>query len=131
MSAHALRTADPAVGRRLLGNLDLVILAVALAIFLVAGLPLAGWAIATTVWLVQRGVQALVDRRAAAASDPQTIAGWTAGGFIGRAMLTVIGIFAGGLLAGDDAGLAAVLLVLLVFTVYFLTRQLQRGLAPR
>ena len=47
MSSHALSTTDPSMGLRILRNLDLIVLAVALPVFIAAELPLLGWAAAT------------------------------------------------------------------------------------
>ena len=42
--------------------LDLVLLAVALPVFLLAGLPMLGYAGAAVAWLLQRGIQHVSDR---------------------------------------------------------------------
>jgi hypothetical protein len=113
----------------LLRWLDLVVLAGALPVFLAGGLPLAGYAVGAGAWLVQRGIQALVERRAKASDDPRTAVGLATASMIVRGWLVAGAIFAVGL--GDrDAGLAAAILVILVFTVYFtaalVLRPLQR-----
>ena len=51
---------------RMLRYLDLALLALALPIFIAAGLPLLGYLGAAVGWLVQRGVQALIEKRARA-----------------------------------------------------------------
>ena len=45
------------MGLRILRNLDLVVLALALPVFIAAELPLLGWAAATVAWLASRVVQ--------------------------------------------------------------------------
>ena len=43
---------------------DLLVLAAALAVFVLAGLPMIGYAAAAAAWLAQRGIQDLAARRA-------------------------------------------------------------------
>ena len=115
---------------RLLRNLDLVALALALPIFLVAGLPLTGYATAAAVWLVQRAIQAAIERRVGASPSPRAVVGMVAGGAIGRAWLAALAVLALGL-ADEQAGLAAVLLILALFTVYFTAKLIQGAPAGR
>jgi hypothetical protein len=105
-----------------LRNLDLVLLALALPIFLVAGLPILGWLTATVIWLLWRGIGELGDRRAAVASssgDVRKMAGIAAGSMIGRGWLLGLILLGAGLAAGKDVGLSAAVLALVVFTVHF------------
>jgi hypothetical protein len=105
--------------------LDLVLLAVALPVFLVAGLPMLGYAAGAGAWLVQRGLQIALNRKAAAADDPRTTVGIVAGSMIGRGWLVALTIFAAGL-ADEDAGLAAAVLVIVLFTAYFTVSMIMR-----
>ena len=98
--------------------LDIVLLAISLPIFLAAGLPMAGWAVAAGAWLIQRGVQVYTNRRAAASDDPRTTVGLLAGSMIGRGWFMAISIFLVGV-NDNSAGLAAAVLVVALFTVYF------------
>jgi hypothetical protein len=102
-------------------HLDLVILAVALPIFLAAGWPLLGYAAGAAAWLVQRLIAEQLARRAAASDDPRTVVGLTAGSMIGRGWLVALTIFGAYLVAGSDdsVGLAAAVLVVVLFTAYF------------
>jgi hypothetical protein len=106
-------------------RLDLVLLVVALPIFIVAGLPLAGYAAGAGAWLAQRGLQAYTDRRARASDDPRTVVGLLAGSMIARAWLVAIVIFLVGL-SDNQAGLAAAVLVIALFTVYFTIGMIMR-----
>jgi hypothetical protein len=106
-------------------NLDLVLLALALPIFLVGDLPMAGYAAGAGAWLVQRGVQVLLNRRAAASEDPRAVVGITVGSMIGRGWLVALTIFAVGL-SDEDAGLAAAVLVIVLFTAYFTVSMIMR-----
>jgi hypothetical protein len=98
--------------------LDLLLVVLALPVFLAAGLPLAGWGVGAGAWCVQRGLQLYTNRRARASDDPRTVVGLLAGSMIARGWLVAIAIFLVGL---DDnhAGLAAAVLVIALFTVYF------------
>jgi hypothetical protein len=102
-------------------QLDLVLLALALPIFLIAGWPLLGYAAGAVAWIVQRVIAELLGRRAAASDDPKTVVGLTAGSMIGRGWLVALTIFGAYLLAGskDAVGLAAAVLVVVLFTAYF------------
>jgi hypothetical protein len=99
--------------------LDLVVLALALPIFVLADLPLAGYAAAAGAWLVQRAIQVTLERRAKASDDPRTVVGLTAGSMIGRGWLVALTIFAVGVAVDREAGLSAAVLVIVLFTVYF------------
>jgi hypothetical protein len=97
---------------------DLVLAAVALPIFLAAGLPLAGWGAGAGAWVAQRALQLYLNRRAAASDDPRTTVGVLAGSMIGRGWFVAIIIFVVGL-SDNKAGLAAAVLVVALFTLYF------------
>lgn len=99
--------------------LDLAVLALALPVFLLANFPIGGYAVGGGAWIVQRAIQIYVNRKAAASNDPRTIVGLTAGSMIARGWLCAIAIFLTGIIGSSEAGLAAALLVVLLFTVYF------------
>ena len=105
--------------------LDLVLLALALPVFIAAGLPMLGYAAGAAAWLVQRGIQIVLNRKAAAADDPRTVVGIAAGSMIGRGWLVALTIFAAGL-TDEDAGLAAAVLVIVLFTAYFTVSMIMR-----
>jgi hypothetical protein len=98
---------------------DLIALVLALPVFLLADFPLAGYLVGAGAWLVQRTAQVLLQRRAAASSDPRTIVGLTAGSMIARGWFCAIAIFLAGIVGDDETGLAAAVLVVLLFTIYF------------
>jgi hypothetical protein len=109
--------------------LDLVVLVVvALPVFLLAGLPMAAYVVGGGAWILQRVVQALMQQRAEASDDPRVVAGWTAGSMIARGWFCALAIFGVGLAEGDEAGLSAAVLVIGLFTVYFLVRMILRPL---
>lgn len=99
-------------------QLDVVLLALALPLFLLADLPLLGWGAGAVAWLAQKGVQLALARKAAASDDPRVVVGVTVGGTIARGWLIAIVIFAAGS-SQNSAGLAAAVLVVALFTTYF------------
>ena len=105
--------------------LDIVLLIVALPIFLVTGLPMLGYAAGAGAWIVQRAIQIVLNRKAAASDDPRTVVGITTGSMIGRGWLVALTIFAAGL-ADNEAGLAAAVLVIVLFTAYFTVSMILR-----
>ena len=108
--------------------LDFVALALALPLFLLADLPIAGYLAGGGAWVVQRIAQILMQRRAEASDDPRVVAGWTAGSMIARGWFCALAIFGIGLAEGDDAGLSAGVLVIALFTIYFMLRMILRPL---
>jgi hypothetical protein len=110
--------------------LDLVVLALALPAFLLADFPLAGYAVGAAAWLAQRAIQLAVRRQAATTDDPRAIVGLAAGSMIGRGWLVAIAIFSVGL-ADNDSGLAAAILVIALFTVYFAVQLVLHPLGER
>jgi hypothetical protein len=105
--------------------LDLIVLAVALPVFVVGDLPIAGYLAGGGAWIAQRAVQIALARRASGSEDPRTIVGFTVASMILRGWLVALSIFVVGL-GDNDAGLAAAVLVVSLFTVYFATRMATR-----
>jgi hypothetical protein len=100
---------------------DLLLLAAALAVFLLGGLPMLGYAIGAIAWLAQRGIQAVAARRSQAelrAGNRQKAMGIVAATTLGRVWLMATAILLVGL-AEREAGLSAAILVLVLFTVSF------------
>jgi hypothetical protein len=104
---------------------DLGLLALALPIFLVAGLPLLGWGAAAVGWIAQRIIRDVLNRRAAASKDPRTVAGLLTASMIGRGWLIALTIFGSGLVE-RKAGLSAAVLVIALFTLYFTVNMVLR-----
>jgi hypothetical protein len=105
--------------------LDLLLVVLALPVFLAAGLPLAGWGVGAGAWVAQRGLQQYLERRAGASRDPRTVVGLLAGSMIARGWLVAIAVFLLGL-SDNEAGLAAAVFVVVLFTVYFTMRMIMR-----
>lgn len=122
-ATHALRSPEPMV---VLRYLDLALAAIALPVFLVAGLPLGGWITGAGLYALQRGIGEWTTRRAAASQDARTTVGLMAGSMIGRGWLVALTIFAVGAAAGSKVGLSAAVLFIALFTVYFSMQMILR-----
>jgi hypothetical protein len=107
---------DTPTSVRVLKNVDVIALAVALVLFLVAGFPLLGWITGAGAWAVQRGINELAIRKANSAEDVRARVGFLAGSMILRGWV-VAGIIVAVGLGNSDAGLAAAVLFLAVFTL--------------
>ena len=100
---------------------DLVVLAAALAVFLLGGLPMLGFAAGAAAWLAQRGIQAIAGRRAAAelaAGRRQRAMAIVASTTLGRVWLMALAVLLTGL-AEREAGLTSAILLAALFTVSF------------
>jgi hypothetical protein len=120
LSTHALSTSRKPSGLQILRNLDLLVLAIALPVFIGGGFSLLGWAAATGAWVASRVLQTFAERRAVESGKRQVALGARAAVLIGRLYLVGLTILAAGI-ADRAAGLAAGLLSVLVFTIYFAT----------
>jgi hypothetical protein len=99
---------------------DLLALALALPVFLLADFSLLGYAVGAAVWLVQRTVQSVAARRAQeelAHGERQRAMGIVAGTGLGRVWLMAAAVLVVGLAVERQAGLAAAVLVVVLFTI--------------
>lgn len=106
---------------------DLLLLAMALPLFLLAGWPLAGYGVAAAAWLAQHGIQLFAEsrsRRALAAGDRKTALGVIAGATLGRVWLVTLSILLVGGLGEREDGLAAALLCVALVTLSLAGRAL-------
>lgn len=100
---------------------DLMVLAAGLVVFVIGGFPMLGYAAGAVAWLVQRGIQMVAVRRAAAelaAGNRQRAMGTIAVTTLGRVWLMATAVLLVGL-AERKAGLAAAILVMVLFTISF------------
>ena len=100
---------------------DLIALLVALAVFLIGDLPMLGYAVAAAVWLLQRGIQMLAQRRMKqelAAGNRQKAMGFVAGSTLGRVWLMATAVLLVGI-AERESGLSSAILLLALFTISF------------
>jgi hypothetical protein len=99
---------------------DLIALALALPVCILGDFPLLGYAVGAAVWLLQRAVQSVAARRAKeelAHGERQRAMGIVAGTGLGRVWLMAAAVLVVGLAVERQAGLAAALLVVVLFTL--------------
>lgn len=112
---------------------DLVVLALALPLFVVADLPLVGYAALAGAWLAQHVVLALAEarsRRALAEGDRRLALAVLGGATLARLWLVTAVILLVGLLGEREDGLAAAVLGFVLVTIHFGCLALTRLLYP-
>ncbi|MQA76316.1 MAG: hypothetical protein GEU88_18650 [Solirubrobacterales bacterium] len=117
----------------LLRYADLGLLALALPVFLVADLPLLGYAAAAAAWLAQHAILAGAGRAASAAlarRDRRRALGIIGAATLGRLWLVTLAILLVGLLGAREDGLAAALLSLVLVTAHLGSLALTKLLYP-
>jgi len=110
---------------------DLLLLAAGLPVFLATGLPIAGYAVIAVVWLAQHAIEFGADRAAAGAlerGERRAAMGWIGATTLARVWLVMLAILLVGLLSARDAGLAAAVVAVILFTVHLGGRLLARAL---
>ena len=113
--------------------LDLVLLVAALPVFLAADLPIAAFIVIAAVWLVLYAVEFGADRAIAGAverRDRKAAMGWIGATGLARAWIAALAVLLVGVIDSKEAGLAAAVLALVLFTVHFATRVLGRMFEP-
>jgi hypothetical protein len=130
LSTLALEPASGAHGGRfapIARSADLILLAIALPVFLVANLPVEGYLAVAAAWIAQRAVQHWAGARVAQASERTSALRLIAGTFMARLWLITIAILLVGVLGDDEAGLSAAVLAAALVTANLageaLTRQ--------
>ena len=127
MSTLALETSAEApqsgrgTGATLVRYCDVVLLAVALPVFVVTGMPLLGYAAAAVAWLAQHVVLYLAERHAAQAlerGDRNRAMGAIGFATLGRLWLVTGTILLVGVLGDREAGLAAAVLSVALVTAH-------------
>jgi hypothetical protein len=130
LSTHALGASESPTGLWALRHLDLVLLAIGLPVFAFAGLPLVGYAAVAGAWLLQWLIGTLGLQRAVEAGDSRAALGALAGGLVARIWLVGLAVLGAGL-AEREAGVAAGIFALILFTVHFSTSLVTRPLESR
>ena len=100
-------------------HVDLLVLAAAAVVFALGGFPLWGYVTALVVWLAQRGIQWLAQKRSTEAlrnGNRQRAMGITAATGLGRVWLMCVAVLVVGLLQ-RTAGLSAAVLLAALFTI--------------
>ncbi len=130
MATHVLKTSHAPLSLRAVRLADVLVLVLALPVFVAAGWPLFAWAGVTAVWLFQRGIQALVQRRARAATNPRTSMGLMTVSLMGRIWFLMLSVLAIGLI-DRASGLPAAVLTAVVFQAWFtgfmVSRSMEEG----
>ncbi len=109
----------------LIANVDLVLLAIALPIFILIGQPVA-WLVAGGLWAIARAISyfaALKAKQKLAQGERNTALGTVAATSLGRVWLIAIAVLIAGVI-DRDTGLYAALLLVVLFTVNLATRGL-------
>jgi hypothetical protein len=118
----------------LLRYLDLVLLVLALPVFIAADFPMAGYLAVAGIWIVMYGIELLSNRAiegAVARRDRKAAMGWLGATGLARAWIVALGVLIIGLTAGKDAGLAAAVLAVILFTVHLGSRVLLHLTEPQ
>ena len=108
--------------------LDVILVVLAAPFVILMGLPALGYCVGAAAWIANRAIGALVERRAAASDDVRKAVGLNLGALIARSWLVGLTILAVGLAGEREDGLTAAILVLVAFTIYFVTSLLSRSL---
>jgi hypothetical protein len=116
--------------RTLLKYPDFLALAVALPIFIAADWPLAGWIATAIAWFGLTILISSMELRAQRATEPKTQVGFVVGGALARAWISAAVILATGLIFGDSSGLACAVLMIVLFTIYFVNKVLTHLIEP-
>lgn len=124
MTTHALDTSDaahqPGTGLTVLKNLDFGVLALALPVFLLGEFPLVAYAIVAAAWIAQRALAVYATARAVQTGDRRAAIGVIGGMMVARIWLLGLSVLAAGLIE-REAGVAAGLLAVALFTTFFVT----------
>ena len=105
---------------RILRNIDLIVLAVAVPVWIAAGLPVLGYVATAVSWVAARLFQTFVERRALAKGQRKAMLGARAASLLGRLYLVTMAVFVAGLIE-REAGLTGGVLAVAVFTFYFVS----------
>ncbi len=100
-------------------HVDLLVLAAAAVVFVLAGFSMLGYAAAAAVWLAQRGVQILAQRRSTESlknGNRQRAMGIIAATTLGRVWLMATVVLCIGI-AEREAGLSSAILLAILFTI--------------
>jgi hypothetical protein len=108
------------LGLRILRNVDLAVLTLALPVWIAVPLPILGWVATTVSWLGARWFQSFVERRAVAKGRRQAVLAARAASLLGRLYAVTIAVFIAGLIE-RKAGLSGAVLAVVVFTAYFIS----------
>jgi len=123
-ASNATGFADPLAPVR---YLDVVLIALAAPFVVLLELPVLGYVVGATVWILARILEAVLEH-SADRSDVRRAVGVKVGSMIGRTWLIGIGILSVGLAAEREDGFTAALLCLAAYTVHLATALILRPL---
>jgi hypothetical protein len=112
---------------------DLVLLAAALPVFLAADLPMGGYIVLAAAWIAQHALELAADRatsRALERGDRRAALGWVGATTLARVWLVALAVLLVGVVDEREAGLAAAVLAVILFTVHLAGRMFARLLEP-
>jgi|GEM_PF-1077365 len=108
-----------------LANLDLIVLAIALPVFIAADFPIAGYLVAAGLWILSRAIHSVAERKAnenLLAGKRNSAMGTVAATSLGSAWIMAIGVLVAGVTMSDKVGLSAAILLVVLFTINLATR---------
>ena len=108
--------------------LDVILVVITAPVLALLGAPALGVLVGAAVWVVQRAVAVGMERVARRNPDVRAAVGLNLAVAFARAWLVGLTILAVGLAGEREDGLAAALVVLAAFTVYFATALAARSL---
>ena len=94
---------------------------------LAAGLPMTGYVIGATAWLVTRVAVAALQARSLRSPDPRIRAGLQVGTMMARVWIVALAVVLARYAGSRGDGIMAAALVLAAFTVYFVLNIVTRG----
>jgi hypothetical protein len=112
----------------LLRYLDIVLVVITAPVVVLLGAPALGTLVGAAVWILQRFAAVALEREAKRRDNVRAAVGLNVAGAVVRAWLVGLTILAVGLAGEREDGLAAAVLVLAAFTVYFATSLLANAL---
>jgi hypothetical protein len=114
----------------ILRYLDVCLVLLTAPFVVAASMPLAGYAIGASAWLLTRlGAEAL-HTRAQRSRDVRVRSGLMVGVMMARVWIVALAVILARYVASKDDGIMAAVLVLAAFTVYFMLTLVSRGGRP-
>jgi hypothetical protein len=107
--------------------LDVSVVVAVAPLFVLAGLPVLGYAIGAVAWLATRYLVDIVQRRARVSRNPGRQAALLLASMMGRVFAIVAAVLIARFVGSTDDGIAAAAVVLVAFTVYLLVTIAMRG----
>jgi hypothetical protein len=108
--------------------LDLFLVVVTAPVLVLLGAPALGTLVGAAAWVLQRLAALVIQGFARRQENPKAAIGMNLAGAFGRAWLVALTILAVGLAGDRDDGLAAAILILAAYTIYFATTLAVRSL---